>query len=316
MDIISTPQPAQAAGTALGETLRNYQEDGLSVLLLVSGGSALALLQYVPEKSLGNQLTFGVLDERWTQVEAEQNFTQLTQTDFFSRAVAAGSVPLESLNTNEPSCVSAALKFASVLQKWRQENPTGVVIVTMGVGIDGHTAGIFPGDVTNEMNGSSLVVGYRLPPKVNPYTERITVTNTFLKNWVAATFVYVVGKEKKLIVQKLSTLLETTTNTSFPAGVFAGMKNVRIFTDQLPQNPPQEQKNNPLHGVRLNTMVEELVTHYGWEALGEQIKIKCFITNPSVISSLKFLRKTPWARTKVEDYYRFTFYTRVGKRKR
>jgi len=75
------------------------------------------------------------------------------------------------------------------------------------------------------------------------------------------------------------------------------------------------QKNNPLHGVTLKMQVEELVLHYGWEALGAQIRIKCFIEKPSINSSLTFLRKTPWARKKVEDYYMWTFFERDGMRK-
>jgi uncharacterized protein (DUF2132 family) len=75
------------------------------------------------------------------------------------------------------------------------------------------------------------------------------------------------------------------------------------------------QKNNPLHGITLKTIVEELVARYGWEELGQQIRIKCFIEKPSVSSSLTFLRKTPWAREKVEQYYIWTFFTRDGVRK-
>ena len=75
------------------------------------------------------------------------------------------------------------------------------------------------------------------------------------------------------------------------------------------------QKNNPLHGITLKTQIEELVVHYGWEALGQQIRIKCFTEKPSVNSSLTFLRKTPWARKKVEDYYLWTFFKRDGTRK-
>jgi uncharacterized protein (DUF2132 family) len=70
-----------------------------------------------------------------------------------------------------------------------------------------------------------------------------------------------------------------------------------------------------LHGITLKTIVEELVAHYGWESLGAKIKIKCFTDKPSVNSSLTFLRKTPWAREKVEAYYVWTFYAREGKRK-
>ena len=63
------------------------------------------------------------------------------------------------------------------------------------------------------------------------------------------------------------------------------------------------QKNNPLHGLTLEKIVTDLVNSIGWEELGHQVNINCFTSNPSIQSSLKFLRKTPWARTKVESYY-------------
>ncbi len=64
-----------------------------------------------------------------------------------------------------------------------------------------------------------------------------------------------------------------------------------------------EQENNPLHGITLKYIVEYLVQEYGWEDLGEEIKIRCFTHDPSVKSSLQFLRKTDWARVKVEKLY-------------
>ncbi len=64
-----------------------------------------------------------------------------------------------------------------------------------------------------------------------------------------------------------------------------------------------DQPNNPLHGVTLENIVTELVACYGWESLGQQIDIRCFTQDPSIASSLKFLRRTPWARTKVEALY-------------
>jgi uncharacterized protein (DUF2132 family) len=63
------------------------------------------------------------------------------------------------------------------------------------------------------------------------------------------------------------------------------------------------QPNNPLHGLTLETIINHLVDRYGWEELGRRININCFTTDPSVKSSLIFLRKTPWARKKVEDLY-------------
>jgi uncharacterized protein (DUF2132 family) len=66
-----------------------------------------------------------------------------------------------------------------------------------------------------------------------------------------------------------------------------------------------EQPKNPLHGVTLEQVVTQLVAHYGWPGLGEAVNIRCFQVDPSVASSLKFLRRTPWARQQVESLYLF-----------
>ena len=67
----------------------------------------------------------------------------------------------------------------------------------------------------------------------------------------------------------------------------------------------QPPSKDPLHGLTLETIVKALVDHYGWDELGRMIDIRCFNFEPSVSSSLKFLRKTPWARAKVEGLYGF-----------
>jgi uncharacterized protein (DUF2132 family) len=66
---------------------------------------------------------------------------------------------------------------------------------------------------------------------------------------------------------------------------------------------PNNQANNPLHGITLEAIVTALFEHYGWDGLADSIPVNCFISNPSIKSSLKFLRKTPWARDKVETLY-------------
>jgi len=65
----------------------------------------------------------------------------------------------------------------------------------------------------------------------------------------------------------------------------------------------QEQLNNPLHGKTLEMILNEMVAYYGWDQMGYHVRINCFVSNPSIKSSLTFLRKTPWARKKVEDLY-------------
>lgn len=65
----------------------------------------------------------------------------------------------------------------------------------------------------------------------------------------------------------------------------------------------EKNKNNPLHGVKLQEILESLVERYGFEELSNRINVRCFLINPTISSCLKFLRKTPWARTKVEELY-------------
>ena len=77
-----------------------------------------------------------------------------------------------------------------------------------------------------------------------------------------------------------------------------------MSTDATPPTPTK-QANNPLHGKTLEAIVTELADYYGWDGLGERIPVRCFTLEPSVGSSLKFLRKTPWARDKVEGLYLF-----------
>lgn len=88
----------------------------------------------------------------------------------------------------------------------------------------------------------------------------------------------------------------------------------RMITDtsDTPRTPdtvtpilPEKQARNPLHGLTLESILTELVAAYGWESLGQQINIRCFTSDPSMASSLKFLRKTPWAREKVEGLFLF-----------
>lgn len=72
-----------------------------------------------------------------------------------------------------------------------------------------------------------------------------------------------------------------------------------------PAPAPAAQLRNPLHGLTLEAIVTALVAHYGWAELGVRIPVRCFTQDPSIGSSLKFLRKTPWAREKVEGLYLF-----------
>ena len=98
----------------------------------------------------------------------------------------------------------------------------------------------------------------------------------------------------------LFTPLEATTETlASPPGT------APLPATAAPASKPPTQKHNPLHGITLEAMVTALSEHYGWPGLAERIPVRCFALNPSVKSSLAFLRKTPWAREKVEGLYLF-----------
>lgn len=77
------------------------------------------------------------------------------------------------------------------------------------------------------------------------------------------------------------------------------------MTEPTPPPAKPAQARNPLHGLTLEAIVSALAEHYGWEELAQRIPVRCFSHEPSVNSSLKFLRKTPWAREKVEGLYLF-----------
>jgi uncharacterized protein (DUF2132 family) len=104
-------------------------------------------------------------------------------------------------------------------------------------------------------------------------------------------------------------LLLSKASPCFQYPIFAGSKKVahlklkNIFPMEKNKVPAEKQPNNPMHAVKLVTVLEVLVEQYGWETLGSMLNINCFKNGPSFKSSLKFLRKTQWARDKVERLY-------------
>ena len=92
-------------------------------------------------------------------------------------------------------------------------------------------------------------------------------------------------------------------NVEEPGNIRTSPVRLLYKVTMISKAPAPDQPRNPLHGVTLQSIVTTLVTHYGWTSLAERIPLRCFINEPSVASSLKFLRRTPWAREKVESLY-------------
>lgn len=219
-----------AAISALEECL--IKNKNKEILLLLSGGSAFSLLT-LNKKYFTNHLTIGVLDERYSTNPHINNFHQLSDTSFFKTAKENGCTFIDTgVNVNE-SMQDLAFRFEKELKLWKDNNLEGVIVITQGMGADGHTSGIipFPEDkflfCTQFENENKWVVGYDAGKK-NPYPLRVTTTIPFLKE-VDISIMYVAGNEKKDVLKKV--LLENTPLHIFPATVIKEMKKVLLFTD-------------------------------------------------------------------------------------
>lgn len=226
MDIIYSEQPELDASNALCDLLRVNSDT--ATLLMVSGGSARSLLDLITSDVLGSHITLCVLDERYSTDETVNNYAQLQQTQFFQRCVERGVHAISTRVSPDDSLEEAATHMNSKLREWKTQNPAGVVVATMGIGPDGHTAGIFPGSYGVDFVGEEWVVGYRVPKEINPYTERITVTHTFLRDVVDAAIVYAVGPEKREYVSSIEQ--GTCSIEGVPACVTLQMKSVQLYT--------------------------------------------------------------------------------------
>lgn len=226
MEIVKTEHPKEDAGKKLTSTLRAHANS--PVLLMVSGGSAFQFLDFVGREVLGPHLTLTVLDERFSRDPSVNNFAQLEQTSFYGRCLERDVNMISTKVVEGEDLYGLSERFEKALLLWKKEHPGGIVIATMGIGSDGHTAGIFPGELNTRFNGGAWVVGYAVPKGVDEHSERITVTNTFLKEEVAEAIAYAVGPKKVVLVERLEN--NNCDFSVFPACIFHQMKCVTLFS--------------------------------------------------------------------------------------
>ena len=227
MDVVRSDTPDVEAGAALVSHLERHKR--APVLLLLSGGSSFSLLPHVSELVPGDALTIGVLDERCSADRKANNFSQLSETDFFKNALARNARSIDTVLRPGESCTALGERWERELRAWRATHKNGKIIATMGVGADGHTAGIMPNMREIDFNRSAWVVSYSVPLSVNPYPDRITTTFTFLRNIVDSAVVYVAGASKQSALQNI--LRNEGDIISTPARIVREMHDIRIFTD-------------------------------------------------------------------------------------
>lgn len=209
---------------------------GIPVLLMLSGGSALELLDGIQMRNVGKNITITVLDERVSSDPAVNNFSQITETEFYKKAERKGINYIDTRIHRKISLHGLSRKFERGLRSWRRKYPKGKIICTQGIGEDGHTAGIIPYTEHSRKfgrlfeNQKHWVAGYDATRAKSEYPKRATVTFPFLRKEVENSVVYATGSKKrravKLVLAKRGSLAKT------PGRILREMKNATLFVDQ------------------------------------------------------------------------------------
>ncbi len=233
---VSTEEEAlKKAQEKLNELLSEHSFS--SILLLVSGGSAAKILDGVARESLGLHVTVGALDERFSKNPGINNWSQLVGTEGIARVHERGGQTIDTRVIHaEETLEQFTERFEKEFHEWRAKNSEGVVIITQGIGPDGHTAGImpYPEDETYFMStfdAERIVAGYDAGKK-NRYPLRVTVTLAFLRTWVDHSICFVVGDNKIDALARVRADDGSLAHT--PGRIIREMKDVTLFTtDEL-----------------------------------------------------------------------------------
>lgn len=198
------------------------------ILFLSSGGSSLGLLDSI--ELFPQNFTVGVTDERFSEDPKVNNFAQLSATLFFQKAQERGAYFIDSRAQGGEDLELFSKRMEDALRAWAKEHPGGRIVLTQGVGADGHTLGIMPCPKDKKrfeelFEGEQWVVGYKAE---NEYPLRATVTLPFLRR-VDHSLVYMVGKEKSGALSGMLKVEGTLWET--PARIVHEMKETTLFTD-------------------------------------------------------------------------------------
>ncbi len=221
MEITRDSNAKGLAARALGDLFKKFRS--APVLFLSSGGSSLSLLEQVDIVIFSPNITCGVIDERLSADPAINNFLQLRGRLFGATALNW----VDSVLQAGDSLVDMADRIDSSWRAWRKDNPNGKITATIGVGVDGHVAGIMP-NIDLKIFDNKWVAGYDAGP-ANKFPLRITATFEFLRSHVDFAIVYISGEEKRRALERV--LADSGSLAETPARILGEMKNAKIFTD-------------------------------------------------------------------------------------
>lgn len=205
------------------------------VLILLSGGSSLSLLPHIDTSLFTPHITLTVVDERYTQKDADSNFFQLSQTTFWREALSRGAAIIDPRPHAGEAHIETAERFDGALKAWDEAHPDGLVFATMGIGTDGHTAGVlpFPEDEqffrTTFQDEKKFVAAYTVSVDKNPHTKRITTTLAYLTSHLSGAVLFAKGSDKVLALAALCA--ESGSLSTTPARILRDIPRVTLCTD-------------------------------------------------------------------------------------
>ena len=227
MKIHYTNELINVAALEFTELLKTYKSQ--PVLVLLSGGSALTFLDHISTEVLDERITLGVLDERFDSSPQVNNCAQLKATQFFNNALQRGVSYIDTELRAGETLPEAAERYDEALLLWQTEHEDGIILATFGMGVDGHTAGIFPDVATLLETYTSCVAPITIEPTINTYTKRFTVTPHFIATCVTAGVAYVGGAEKCSMLERV--IENDASSEDVPAILWHSVPTLTLVTD-------------------------------------------------------------------------------------
>lgn len=223
--------PAEKAGKYISDILAI--NSGRPILLLIAGGSSVAVVEHINPEYLDEQLTVTVTDERFTDDILENNFDNLQSTSFYNELIQVDAFCINTSVVEGDTIETHAARFENNIRDWMADFPKGIIIALYGIGADGHIGGIIPGLYKGDafkmkFDSDRLVETVVDPSKASAFPERVSTTLTFMKR-VDYPVIYTTGDIKKGALEKA---LDTHTSIEdIPARIILDMKAPTIFTD-------------------------------------------------------------------------------------
>jgi 6-phosphogluconolactonase/glucosamine-6-phosphate isomerase/deaminase len=187
--------PEKEAGDYIGKRLLEHQS--VPILLLVSGGSSLAVLEHVDEATLGSHITVGLVDDRFTTDAEGNNFRVMQRTLFYARCAEKGVQFIPSFPDEQETHTKYCERIKQALENFYKQHPQGHTIGIFGIGEDGHTASIFPSSESDFLTSYATDAFYtEVKRPALTYPLRGTVTPAFIEDKIDDVVLYAVGSTK------------------------------------------------------------------------------------------------------------------------